>query len=335
MSKSNPEKPKNRSWREIPQQVNTRAMSRGGRKRMWRTAFRVTGAVITIALLVSGIVVFTDAFQKNPQKMSAAVNAAQVKEIVLRSDGVLDQRWVTRILALPEEVTLMELDIKALRAKLEAFAQVRSANVRRRFPSTLEVSLAERAPVARVNAQIGKEAPRSFLVARDGVIFPGIGFGREVRRTMPYLDGVKLVLRGEQFRPIKGMDVIGDLLATARNEAPHLYREWRVVSLARLADEGEIDVKATNVERIVFTTRSRDDFLRQIAQLDVLIDSVRAHTDQPVSEINLAIGRMSDGRMQVPVTFTDPVPEQETAPTRRSPSLTPFLHPTRPTNREL
>jgi hypothetical protein len=334
VSKSNPEKPNNRSWREIPQQVNTRAMSRGGRQRMWRTAFRVTGGIITIALLISGIVVFSDVFQKNPQKLSAAVNAAEIDEIVLRSDGVLDQHWVKRTLALPEGVTLMELDIKALRAKLEAFEQIRSANVRRRFPSILEVSLAERAPVARINAQIGKATPRSYLVARDGVIFPGIGYDRDVRRTIPYLDGVKLVLRGDRFRPIKGMDVIGDLLATARNEAPHLYREWRVVSLARLADEGEIHVKATNVERIVFTTRSRDDFLRQIAQLDALIDSVRAHTDQPVSEINLAIGRMSDGRMQVPVTFTDPVPEQEAEP-KRSPSLTPFLHPTRPTNREL
>ncbi len=72
MSKSNPPKSGNRTWRDIPQQVNSRSMSRGGRRRMWRTAFRVTGAVITVALLIAAIVVFTDAFNQKQGKMSAA-----------------------------------------------------------------------------------------------------------------------------------------------------------------------------------------------------------------------------------------------------------------------
>ena len=56
---------------------------------MWRTAFRVSGAILTVALLVAAIVVFTDAFNQKQGKMSAAVNAAPVDKIVLRTDGVL------------------------------------------------------------------------------------------------------------------------------------------------------------------------------------------------------------------------------------------------------
>lgn len=309
-------------------------MSRGGRRRMWGTAFRVTGAVVTVALLIAGIVVFTDAFNQKQGKMSAAVNAAEVDKILVRTDGVLTEGWVSRTLALREGITLMELDIDGLRAELETNQQVSSATVRRRFPSTLEVSLAERAPVARISARDPQGAAKILLVDRDGVVFSGVGFENEFRQTLPFLDGIKLVQDEGQLRPIKGMTVASQLLATARNEAPHLYKDWKVVSLARLEDEQEIEVQSAKVERIVFTTRSEDAFLKQIAQLDVLLDSVRAHTDQPVREINLAIGRMSDGRMQVPVTFSDTIPVETVVPQESSPNSQ-FFNTPRKINREL
>lgn len=334
MSKANPKKSGNRTWRDIPQQVNSRAMSRGGRRRMWRTAFRVTGAVITVALLVAAIVVFTDAFNQKQGKMSAAVNAAPVDKITLRTDGVLTEGWVARTLALRKGITLMELDIDDLRVQLEAHHQVSSATVRRRFPSTLEVSLAERAPVARISARDPQGVAQILLVARDGVVFSGVGFDQKFRRTLPFLDGIKLVRDEGRLRPIQGMDVASQLLATARNEAPHLYKDWKVVSLAKLEDEQEIIVQSEKVQRIVFTARSDDAFLKQIAQLDVLLDSVRAQTDQPVREINLAIGRMSDGRMQVPVTFSDTIPVETVVPRESSPNSQ-FFNTPRKTNREL
>ncbi len=300
---------------------------------MWGAFFRVTGAVVVVGLIVGGIVVFTDAFEKKQDKMSAAVNAAPVDKITVRTDGVLTESWVKGLFKLREGITLMELDINGLRAQLENFQQISSATVRRRFPSTLEVSLAERAPVARLQAQDKDGRAVSLLVARDGVVFGGVGFDESFRRTLPFLDGIKLVRDGDHFRRLSGMKEVSDLLATARNEAPHLYRDWKVVSLARLEDERELVVRAAQVEQIVFSVREEDDFLQQIAQLDVLLDSVRAQTDQPVREINLAIGRMSDGRMQVPVTFTDTVPEQSATPRKSSPN-TNYFKSSRNTNRE-
>ena len=153
-------------------------MSQGGRKRMFMTVFRVTAAVVAMAVIVGGILVFTEFFNEDPRNISAVVDTVPIKEIMLRTDGVLDQAWITRTLALPAKATLMELDIDALRTKLLADDQVLSATVARKFPSTLEITLAERSPVALVNAQLGGGAPRPLLVARDGVVYDGRGYDR-------------------------------------------------------------------------------------------------------------------------------------------------------------
>ncbi|MCB1103920.1 MAG: FtsQ-type POTRA domain-containing protein [Opitutaceae bacterium] len=333
MSKSNLNPDLARSWREIPQQVKPRAMSRGGRRRVMQAFVRSTLVLLAVAVLLGGVYFFTEMMQGDTRTLARAVNAVPVKEVALRTDGVLDQAWIMRTLAMPPKATLMDLDIGQLHDRLLADPQVRSATVSRKFPATLEVSLAERSPVALVNAKIGNEAPRPYLVARDGTVYRGSGYDQATLAALPWLDGVKLRLAGDHFEPIRGMNAVADLLATARNEAPHLYHTWKVISLERLESDAEIHVRATNIEKVIFSARSSGDFLRQIAQLDVLLDSVHAAEDQPVDEINLAVGRMIDGRIQVPVTFKDPL-----AVPARAPAAAPtnsFFKTNRPASREL
>ena len=203
-----------------------------------------------------------------------------------------------RTLALRKNASLIELDLYQLQAALLATAQVRSAALTRNFPSTLTVSLSEHSPVARIMAQTGREEPRMFLVAREGRVFEGIGFDEGMIETLPWLDGVKLVREGETFLPIAGMDTVAELLGKAKLEAEHLYRTWRIVSLARLESDGEIEVRDKNVSKIYFGTN--EDFFRQLARLDLLLDTARLQTEQSPDVINLAIGS------QVPVTFDDP-----------------------------
>lgn len=308
-------------------------MSRGGRRRLWLGFCRLGGLLLGVAVLLGGVYFFTEMMQGETRTLARAVNAVPIKEIALRTDGVLDQAWITRTLALPPKATLMDLDLVQLQQRLLDDAQVRAATLTRKFPATLEISLAERSPVALVNARIGNEAPRPYLVARDGTVYRGSGYDPAMLAALPWLDGVKLRLNGDRFEPIAGMGIVADLLATARNEAPHLYHTWKVVSLARLESDAEIHVRAANIERVIFNARNSTDFLRQIAQLDVLIDSVQAQADQPVNEINLAVGRMIDGRIQVPVTFKDPL-----ALPAREPAAVPstsFFKSNRPASREL
>lgn len=273
-------------------------MSAEGRRRLLWNGIKTLTMVTVLGALGWGGYEITRALRGNPKPFAGATPVVPVKEIVLITDGVLDQKWLVETLNLPTNATLMELDLYRLRAKLMGNAQVRSATLTRNFPSTLAVSLSEHSPVARIKAQVNGDAPRMFFVAREGVIFDGVGFDVEMIATLPWLDGVKLVRNDNGFEPIAGMETVAELLAKAKMEAEHLYRTWEVVSLARLQSDGEIEVRDRSVAKIFFGTN--EDFFRQLARLDLLLDKVRAQTDKSPREINLAIGS------QVPVSFDDP-----------------------------
>ena len=100
--------------------------------------------------------------------------------------------------------------------------------------------------------------------------------------SLPWLDGVKLSRQGEGFAPIDGMATVSDLLATATLEAEPLYRTWRVVSLARLGSDDEIEVRTRGGLRVIFGTG--EDFLRQLARLDIVLDTAGTDPAHPVAE---------------------------------------------------
>ncbi len=298
MSRAEINAPQSRSWRDIPQQVKPRAMSTGGRKRLVWSATKTLFAAALLCGLVWGGYEIGAVLRGNPQVLSATAEAVPVKEIVLSTDGVLNHEWVVAQLGLPRKVSLMQLDLDVLQAKLLETRQVRTANVTRVFPATLTVSVSEYSPVARVMAQVGDAPPRELLVAREGVVFEGQGYDPAMVKTLPWLAGVKLERENDEFLPLAHMEIVADLLAKAKLEAEHLYRTWQVVSLERFESDHEIEVRTAEVGRILFGVN--DDFFRQLARLDSLLDAARARTDRPLREVNLAIGA------QVPVTFVDP-----------------------------
>jgi hypothetical protein len=305
--------PPARSWRDIPQQIHPRALSSGGRRRVVLGILKTTGCVVVLALLAWGGLEVVGTLQKNPAPGGDTLPAAPVKDLVLVTDGVLDQAWLARALALPKNASLMALDLYQLRARVLASGQVRSATLTRNFPSTLTVSLAERAPVARLAAQDGNAEPRTLLVARDGVVYEGVGYDPKMIETLPWLAGVKLTRVGGAIQPLAGMAPVADLLAKAKLEAEHLYGTWRVVSLARLESDAEIEVATRDATRITFGIN--EDFYRQLANLDAILDAAQAHPEKSPREINLAVGT------QVPVAFSAAPPTDAARPGSPPPPL--------------
>jgi cell division septal protein FtsQ len=181
-----------------------------------------------------------------------------------------------------------------LHSRLVANSQVASAAIERNFPDRLTVRISERSPVARMMAQSGSDAPTMLLISRDGVAFAGTDFDPAMVATLPWIDGVSLARNGKGFGPVEGMKAVSDLLGTAKLEAEELYRTWEVISLSRLGTDGEIEVHAKGGMRVIFGTK--EDYLRQIARLDLLVDSNTDPT-RPISTVNLALGA------QVPVTY--------------------------------
>ena len=289
-----------RNWRDIPQQMNPRAMSTEGRRRVTFSVLKTAGILVVVGGLIWGGVQVVGTLREAPSKGTDAMQASPVKDLVLVTDGVLDQAWMTRTLALPKNTSLMALDLYQLRARVLASGQVRTATLTRSFPSTLAVSISERMPVARLSAQDKDESPRTLLVARDGVVYEGVGYDAAMVQTLPWLAGVKLTRVGGTFQPIAGMESVADLLAKAKLEAEHLYNTWRVVSLARFEADGELEVATKDATKITFGIN--EDYFRQLANLDAILDAAAAHPEKSLREINLAVGS------QVPVAFADAAP---------------------------
>jgi hypothetical protein len=284
--------PAARTWRDIPQPVKSRAMSAGGKRRLALRVARVVGAIGFGGALAWGAWFVIGATWENPRKMPAVTKTVPVRPPELSTDGVLDQTWLARTLALPQGASLLELDLAALRTKLLANGQVLSATLTRTFPDRLQVQISERSPVARLMAVAGGRQ-QQFLVARDGVVFAGADFDPAVLDSLPWLDGVTMVRQGSGYRPIMGMDTVAELLAKASLEADHLYRTWNVVSLARLESDAEIEVRTKNDATIVFSAAG--DFFRQLARLDYTWDRLAS---LPPSRVRIDLSLGAD----VPVT---------------------------------
>ncbi len=296
--------PRGRSWRNIRQEVTPHALSSRGRKRRHRNWLKSAALGAFIIAAVWGIH-WTAVTWSDRAALARAVHSPKLAEPVLITDGVLPQKWVKDALALPAAARLMSLDLAALRARLLAQGQVQVAVLTRSFPDTLVVTLRERNPVARLQVQDGAGAPAQLLVARDGTVYEGVNYDPEMIATLPWLAGFTLKRQGTGYAPIAGMDAIAGLLATAQTEAAWLYRDWIVVSLARLASHDEIAVKSQDVgghkiEEIVFSRKQ--DYYKQIARLDYILEQSRDRVDRLPVRVDLTLGGQAtvqfDGEVQ-------------------------------------
>jgi cell division protein FtsQ len=296
-------------------------MSPEGHRRLVRRVLRIGGVAGVLAAIGWTAWQTAGALADSATSPSGVADGTPVRDVVLVTDGVLDRAWLVHTLALPRGAPLMGLDLGRLRDRVLASRQVASASIIRNFPSTLQVRISERSPVARVLVQDGGGAPRVMLVARDGVVFEGAGFELPMLDSLPWLDGTKLVRQGDGYAPVAGMDSVGELLGRAKLEDEAVYRDWRVVSVARLATDGQIEVRTRDGVSVIFGTQ--EDYFRQLARLDLLLDAARSRGGDPVREIDLSIGD------QVPMTFGSRVPAPD-----ESPAATTSLFKT-PNQREL
>jgi hypothetical protein len=301
--------PATRSWRDIPQQVKARAMSKEGRRRKLGQTFGVFAGFATLAAIgwVGWQVASVELHAPRPAAVSA--DAEPIGDhLTLTSDGVLnnDVAWLKRTLALPKDATVTGLDLKAAEARVKASGQIASAAIVVHFPSTLSVIISERSPAVRIMAQAPDGSSRTLLVAPDGVVFDGVNYDPAVIASLPWLDGVRLVRRGQGFDPIAGMDAVNGLLVSGRLDAPDLYRTWEVVSLARFSADGQLEVRTRDGVKVIFGTQ--EEFFPQLVRLFAVLEKVSANPEARASlrEINLSLGRRPNGtkEVDVPVSFS-------------------------------
>jgi cell division protein FtsQ len=295
--------PAARSWRDIPQPVKPRAMSREGKWRRSMAAVRMTLLVgFIVATVAGGLWIASTLTAGAPVPAAAKPGPMKAPELRTTRDGVLDDTWLARTLALPANASLMEIDLENLRARVLAEGQVITASVTRNFPDKLIVAVTERVPVARVRVELGGE-PRDLLVARDGVVFTGYGFDRGMLESLPWLAGIVIVPEGTGFKPIVGISTVAQLLADAQFAAAHLYANWQSVSLARLDSDRELEVTTKDGSTIIFGASG--DYYLQLLRLDTIVERLERLPGSK-ARIDLSLGR------EVPVNVEPPAAPMET-----------------------
>ncbi|MBL4575403.1 MAG: hypothetical protein JKY51_04790 [Opitutaceae bacterium] len=242
--------------------------------------FAASAGVIGIGL---GIVYGLSHFGAEATNPSSLLDSSPIEEIILLTDGVLPDEWITERLELPEGVGLMNVDIDGMKNRLEAEGQVKSAVITRDFSGgSLVVSLHEEVPVIRLMARSKDGKSMLMVVGRDGSVYRGHGYSRQLLRGLPFLDGVRLVRNKDGFKPISGVAKISELLQLTREDAPHLYRTWKVVSLI---DSPRLIVKTKDISEIVFEP---GNFRRQLAKLDYILDYYRRDPRERMDRIDLS-----------------------------------------------
>ncbi|MBE2215066.1 MAG: FtsQ-type POTRA domain-containing protein [Opitutaceae bacterium] len=278
------EHPETQSWRGISQSVSARAMSAPGRRRMSMNIVRGTFTVVALAGLAALGVYLVQGFQRPAETLAPVVKAEPLREVVVLTDGVLNEAWAREALALPDGIALIAVDLDAARAALLRTGQVKSVVVAREFPDTLVVTMEERVPVIRIMAAIEPGKLEPLVVSRDGVVYRPINNNPIMLQSLPWLDGVRLTRQGEGFAPLAGIDDVSDLLLAVQQEAPHLATEWRVVSMEELP---RLVVRTRAIKQIVFDTIN---VRRQLAWLDHILDQEgRRAEPRAIERIDLSI----------------------------------------------
>jgi cell division protein FtsQ len=316
--------PAARSWRDIPQNVKPRAMSREGRRRVKLRALRITAAAGVLGLAGWGAWEVAAALRSPGGLPVMEGGSAPVRDLTLTTDGVLDKAWLARTLALPRGASLMELDLEGLRSRLLASGQARTAAIVRKFPSTLAVTLSERSPVARLAAPGAGPGGPALLVARDGIAYHGSGYDPAMTGSLPWLVGANPARPGGRPAPIAGMGTVADLLNRAQLDAAPIYRTWKSVDISRLETDGEIVVLTGDGLRETFGTQ--EDFYRQLAKLDLLLDAAAARPGEVIRDINLSLG----GQVSVAMAPAPAPPAPGAAPGGAVPAAAPSSPPPAP-----
>lgn len=284
---------KPKTWKDIDQGVKPKTMSQASKKRVRMGRLRwMIGFVCTVAIvgLVAKLVLFSSV---GPRLLAQSGDALPVTEVEIRTDGVLTRNFILGITELNEgETDLLSLDIDILKDRLLSIPQVVGAEVERRFPDRLFISIEEREPIVRIRGQRSTGEKISLLADGDGVVFEGEDYDTKFLRSLPSLGGVGLKREGRGFAKIDGMNEVNDLLMEAKAVAPHIYRSWRIVSLERSPN---IIVRSKIAKEVIF---GPGNYRKNLAQLDYILDYYRGQLITNIDSIDLTLDN------QVPVKAT-------------------------------
>jgi cell division septal protein FtsQ len=278
------------SWRELAGPRRSRVNSPQARKRRQARWFKFLGMLALAAVVVGAIVWAGWALKNKEEQIQITPPSKPIERILFDTDGVLPDAWLSATVDLRAGMSMMEADIHALKKALESDAQVKAASVERVFPSDLRIVVSERQPALRLAVAGADGRRRQRIVARDGMVYDGIGYPKATLKNLPFVQPYQHV--DGSFFPLRGIERVADLLELVRRNEPKLFRTWQVVSLQHYSGDLElpgqvIEVRSTIVPRIIFSASA--DYARQLDRLAYILEYVKNQGNPSIERIDLSL----------------------------------------------
>ena len=288
------------SWRELAGPRQSRVNSSLSRKRRKIRWIKLVGIILVCLIVTVGIIQVRK--RDDDGVASTAAKAGSIERIGFYTDGALSDEWLNSVIRLRPGMSMMEVDIYALKEILEANAQVKSASVERVFPSDINIEIIERKPVMRLMIASVNGSRNLRLVARDGVVYKGLGYSATSLKQLPFLQPYRHP-DGSYF-PLHGIEQVAQLLELVRSKQPNLFRTWQVVSLEHYAGNQDlpgqvIEVRSKVVPEIIFSATT--DYAMQLDRLVYLLNYLEKRGNPSLERIDLSLRdsaavRLSSGR---------------------------------------
>jgi hypothetical protein len=218
-----------------------------------------------------------------------------LQEIQFMTDGILSAAALASYITFPKGIGMMDIDIEALRSRLESLEQIRYAEVKRHFQDqSLQILLKEEKPFARVVLE-NQGRKEVLWVGKSGKIFRGMNLTDAASQSSPFLTGLPIQRGKEEGAYHFDCDItpIHSFLSQLEQEYPKIYSQIRYLSLQHWDPKGNarwsrIEVTAKCAQRILF---SPDYWEEQFQRLDYLLKDDRVKKYFPLEHIDLRFGQ--------------------------------------------
>ncbi|MFT4901416.1 MAG: cell division septal protein FtsQ [Lentimonas sp.] len=278
------------SWRELAGQSRSRVQSPKAKRRRLRKWVQLLLVAMGMCVLGAGVSWSVIHFKHSKDIPQIYAPSQPLQRVLFNTDGVLSETWLRSVIDLHVNLSMMDIDIFALKEKLEAQGQVKSAAVERVFPGDLILTIEERAPLLRLVSVDSHGKQQVRIVARDGAVYTGVDYPKTMLQRLPYVLPYRYA-DGSYF-PMRGMDRVAELVEYARNNSPEILDHWQVISLSHYSGDMDqpgqvIEVRSRSISRIIFSASG--DYGQQVDRLKYVLAYIRERGNQSIARVDLSL----------------------------------------------
>lgn len=223
-----------------------------------------------------------------------------LKRLTIRTDGALSETGLAEVANVSSGMNLMELDLDAIRGRIEKLPNVEEASVFREMPDRLNVIVRERIPIAWLSCPPQGIRPgdmeRGFLMDEKGYLFRCLDLD-EGLLSLPVVEAFKMIEPVEGARlDTEGIDSAIELITASDS----IFKGGSMpIHQIRLINEWSIECVYRSGLEVTFAMFEIDRGLKDL----VTIINKTGSVGTALASVNVVM------RKNIPVTFAEPVDE--------------------------